>query len=83
MLQLRDIEPEDGHAEREPNNEVLSAFAEAKRVLENSELPGAEGHEVRELPGGKMTGGQFGVVPLWRGKGGGAIHDDQVTEVDG
>ncbi|KAG7005212.1 hypothetical protein G7Y79_00021g050790 [Physcia stellaris] len=63
-LQLRDIEPEHGHAEREPDSEEEPQVFEVSDVLENAEMPGAESHEAEELPGEEMTSGYFGVVSL-------------------
>lgn len=57
--------------------QVLGALVEAKRMLENAETPGAEGHKVEELPGVPRDDEWllWGCSPLLGGERGG-IHDD-------
>lgn len=47
-LQLRDVKPEDGHAKGEDDRgeepQVLSPFVEGRRMLEDAQATGAEGH---------------------------------------
>src|SRR5277367_3824485 len=49
-LQLRDVEPEDGHGEREEDGgeeeEVVGSFVEGWWVGEDAETAGAHGHDV-------------------------------------
>lgn len=53
-LQLRDVQPEDSHAEREHDRgeqqQVLSPFIEGRRMLEDAQATGAEGHQAEPLP---------------------------------
>ena len=47
-LELRDVEPEDGHAERKGDGreevKILSGFVESGRVLEEAQAASADGH---------------------------------------
>lgn len=53
-LQRRDIQPEDGHGQREQDcreeKQILSLFVEGWWVGENGETSCSDGHEVEPLP---------------------------------